>query len=320
MDSVSRIFVAGHNGMVGGAITRGLRRHGYDNLILCSRAQLDLTVQSDVNAFFKKLKPEIVILCAARVGGILANMTLPASFIAENMLIQTNTIIAAQQSGVQKFIFMGSSCIYPKGSQLPINESALLSGPLEETNRPYAIAKIAGIELCWSMNRQFGTKYFCLMPTNLYGLGDTYNTEMSHVLPAMICKMTSAKREGAKSVTLWGSGWARREFLYSEDLAEACVFLLRELDGRLGEYFSSEQPPLINVGVGKEISIRDLAAQVAQIVDFQGEILWDETKPDGVASKLLSSQRLEQLGWKAKTELKDGIKLAYQDYCNFDNN
>lgn len=316
MDAGSRIFVAGHNGMVGGAIARGLSRHGYHNLILCPRAKLDLTIQSDVQAFFAAQKPDIVILCAARVGGILANMTLPASFISENMLIQTNTIMAAQQNAVQKLIFMGSSCIYPKDSPLPIDESALLSGPLEETNRPYAIAKIAGIELCWSMNRQFGTTYFCVMPTNLYGLGDTYDSEMSHVLPAMIYKMTSAKKQGTKTVTLWGSGLARREFLYSEDLAEAAVFLLRKIDTQLGGYFSSEKPPLINVGVGKEISIRDLATQIAQIVDFKGQILWDETKPDGVFSKLLSTQRLERLGWKAETSLKDGIKLAYQDYCN----
>ena len=315
MDAGSRIFVAGHNGMVGGAIARGLRRHGYNDLILRARAELDLTIQADVEHFFDAEQPDVVILCAAKVGGILANMTLPASFIAENLLIQANTIVAAQRAGVQKLIFMGSSCIYPRDSHLPIAESELLSGPLEATNRPYAIAKISGIELCWSMNRQFGTRYLCIMPTNLYGLGDTYDSEMSHVLPAMIHKMSIAKSQGSKVLTLWGSGLARREFLYSEDLAEACVFLLREIDNRLNDYFSPEQPPLINVGVGKEISIRDLAVEVAQIVDFKGQILWDKKKPDGVFSKVLSIQRLEQLGWRAETKLRDGIRSAYQDYC-----
>lgn len=309
------IFVAGHRGLVGSAMVRELQRQGYDNLLLRRRDALDLTDQKAVDHFFAVEKPKHVFLCAAKVGGILANSTYPADFIAENLAIQTHVIQSSHRHGVERLLFLGSSCIYPREAPQPMKESCLLTGPLEHTNRPYAVAKIAGVEMCWAFNRQFGTRYLSVMPTNLYGPGDNYDLETSHVLPAMIRKMHEAKVGGQRPVQLWGTGSPRREFLYSEEMAEASVYLMTLSDADFDRVLSTEsEPPLVNIGVGEDVTIRALAELVADVVGFAGELRWDASKPDGTPRKLLDVSRLRDAGWTAKVSLRDGIGRAYQDF------
>ena len=311
----SKIYVAGHRGLVGSAIMRQLAKSGYENIVTKSHSELDLTNQAEVEEHFAQEKPEYVFLCAAKVGGILANKTYPAEFIYQNLAIQTNVIHQAFLAGVEQLLFLGSSCIYPRDCPQPIKEEYLLTGPLEPTNRPYAIAKIAGIEMCWSYNRQYGTRYISIMPTNLFGPGDNYDLKTSHVLPALIRKMHEAKEANASSVTVWGTGEPKREFLYSDDLGEAAIYLMKLRDDMLARISASdEEPPLVNIGVGKDISIRDLVDIVREIVGFQGIVEWDTTKPDGTPRKLLNVNKMEKLGWIATTELRQGIALSYQDY------
>ncbi|MCE5191890.1 MAG: GDP-L-fucose synthase [Actinomycetia bacterium] len=300
----SRIYVAGHSGLVGGAIMRRLQRKGHETLITRSHAELDLTNQDAVNQFFDEQRPEYVFLAAAKVGGILANSTYPADFIRENLQIEVNVIDAAHRSGVRKLVFLGSSCIYPKMSPQPIKEEYLLTGPLEPTNEAYAIAKIAGLTMVKAYREQYGFNGISLMPTNLYGPGDNFNLETSHVLPALIRKFDDAKRAGAPNVTVWGSGTPRREFLHVDDLADAAAFLMDKYDGE----------DLVNVGVGHDVSIADLAALVAQVVGYEGEIVYDTSKPDGTPQKLLDNSRLLSLGWRPKVPLKDGITKTYRWY------
>jgi GDP-L-fucose synthase len=309
----SRIYIAGHLGLVGSAIRRSLERQGYRNLLLRSRAELDLSDFDATVRFFSEERPEYVFLAAAKVGGILANDTYPADFIRDNLSIQTNTIEAAYRSGVRRLIFLGSSCIYPKLCPQPIKEEYLLTGPLEPTNRAYAIAKIAGIEMCWAYNRQFGTKYLAVMPTNLYGPGDNYNPLTSHVLPGLIKKVADAKRTGVRQITVWGSGKPRRELLYSDDMADACVFLMSLADPRFDSLLSEQQlPPLINVGTNSDLSIREIAESVCKILEHDCELVFDSSKPDGTFQKLMDSGRINGLGWTAKIPLSEGIRLAYQ--------
>jgi GDP-L-fucose synthase len=318
MDREAKIYVAGHRGLVGSALVRNLRSNGYGNLILRTHADLDLTNQSAVAEFFAAEEPEYVYLAAAKVGGIYANNTYPAEFIRDNLTIQTNIIDSAYRSGVKRLLFLGSSCIYPRECAQPIKEEYLLSGPLEATNRPYALAKIAGIEMCWSYNRQFGTKYLAVMPTNLYGLGDNYHVENSHVIPALIRKFHEGKVSAAASVTVWGTGTPRREFLYSDDMADACIFLMNLPDHEfvplLGQARNNGVPPLINVGVGTDMTIRELAELVSRVVGYRGDIVFDPSKPDGTMRKLLSVDRLRQLGWQWQTELATGLELAYHEF------
>jgi GDP-L-fucose synthase len=303
----ARIFVAGHRGLAGSAIVRRLARDGYRNLIVRPRLELDLTDSRAVDAFFQLERPEYVFLAAARVGGILANAGRPADFVRDNLLIQTNVVHAAFEAGVKKLLFLGSSCIYPKHCPQPMRESYLLGGALEPTNEAYAIAKIAGIKMCAAYNRQHGTNFLCVMPTNLYGPGDNYDLATAHVLPALIRKAHEAKLAGAPELAVWGSGAPRREFLYSDDLADACVFLMREHDAvEIGE--------TINVGTGVDLTIRELAATVAGVVGFDGALAFDRAKPDGTPQKLLEVSRLAALGWRAQTPLVAGIRLAYDDY------
>lgn len=311
----ARIYVAGHRGLVGSALLRALQRQGYTNLITRSHAELDLTDAAAVERFFAEARPECVLLAAAKVGGIHANHSYPVDFLQQNLAIELNVIPAAYRHGVQRLLFLGSSCIYPKLAPQPLKEDYLLSGPLEPTNRPYALAKIAGIELCWAYNRQYGTQYLAVMPTNLYGPGDNYDLNTSHVLPALIRKFHEAKQQGAREVVVWGTGMPRREFLYSDDLAEACLFLLNLPPARYQALLATaEQPPLINIGVGEDLSIRALAELVADVVGFRGALVFDPSKPDGTPRKLLDVSRLQQLGWRARVALRTGIELAYQDY------
>ncbi|HYE37794.1 GDP-L-fucose synthase [Methylocaldum sp.] len=315
MDKQDKIYVAGHTGLVGSAIHRRLHARGYSDIVTRGHSGLDLTNQPAVKAFFETERPEYVFLCAAKVGGILANSTYPAQFIHENLAIQTNVIHEAMRVGVKRLLFLGSSCIYPRHCPQPINEDYLLSGPLEFTNRPYALAKIAGIEMCWAYNREYGTRYLAVMPTNLYGPGDNYDLETSHVLPALIRKMHEAKEANADAVVVWGMGTPRREFLYSDDLADAVLHLMTLSENQFsGICTSNDQPPLINIGCGEDLSIRELAELIREIVGYKGEIVWDTTKPDGTPRKLLDVTRLSQLGWRAKTSLPEGIAMAYQDY------
>jgi GDP-L-fucose synthase len=306
----SAIYVAGHLGLVGSAICRNLRQHGFERLLLRTRAELDLTDGLAVRRFFAQERPAHVFLAAAKVGGILANDLYPADFIRENLMIQTNVIDASYRNGVDRLLFLGSSCIYPKLSPQPIKEEYLLTGPLEPTNRPYALAKIAGIEMCWSYNRQFDTHYLAAMPTNLYGPGDNFDLQNSHVLPALIRKVTEAKALGQKKIVVWGTGTPRRELLFSEDMAEACVFLmnLNEVD------YSSllAGVPLINIGTGKDTTIRELAEQVCAVLGFEGELVFDTSRPDGTPQKLLDVSRLQKLGWHSRTSLAEGIALTYE--------
>jgi len=319
MERDAKIYIAGHRGLVGSALVNALQSKGYGNLLTRTHAELDLTDQQAVEQFFAQEKPEYVFLAAAKVGGILANNTYPAEFIRDNLAIQTNVIHAAYKNSVKRLLFLGSSCIYPKHCPQPIKEEYLLTGPLEPTNRPYALAKIAGIEMCWSYNRQYGTRYLAVMPTNLYGPGDNYHPENSHVIPALIRKFHEAKLNNAPAVTVWGTGMPRREFLYSEDMADACVYLMNRGD----EAFRPQQamdgmagPPLLNIGAGYDITIGELARMISQITHYHGEIQFDTTKPDGTPRKLLDSSALSSLGWKAKTDLTTGLEKAYSDYLS----
>ncbi len=304
MDSGSRIFVAGHRGLVGSAICRSLRSQGFTNLVLRTRAELDLRNQAAVQHFFQESRPEFVFLAAAKVGGILANSTYPADFLRDNLDIQTNVIDAAYRAGVKKLQFLGSSCIYPKLAPQPIREEYMLTGELEPTNEWYAIAKIAGIKMAQAYTKQFGFNAISLMPTNLYGPGDNFDLESSHVLPAMLRKFHDAKTTQAVEVVLWGSGAPRREFLHVDDLAEAAVFLMRHYD----------DPQIVNVGSGEEVTIRELAEMVQQITGYQGRIAFDSSKPDGTPRKLLDTSRISALGWKPMRTLRSGIESTYEWY------
>jgi len=297
------IYVAGHRGLVGSAIVRRLEGTGFRNLILRTSQELDLRDQARVREFFEREKPEYVFLAAARVGGILANMTYPAHFIYNNLMIQSNVIHEAYQSGVRKLLFLGSSCIYPKFAPQPMKEEYLLTGPLEPTNESYAVAKIAGIKMCQAYNRQYGTNFICAMPTNLYGSNDNFDLETSHVIPALIRKFHEAKINGAKSVVVWGTGTPRREFLYVDDLADACLFLMENCDAQHAE--------IINVGTGDDITIKELAEMIKSIVGFNGEIVFDPSKPDGTPRKLLDIGRIKELGWRPKTSLGEGLRATY---------
>ena len=322
MDKNAKIYVAGHRGLVGSALMRQLQTQGYSNVVTRTHGELDLTNQALVADFFASEKPEYVILAAAKVGGIYANNTYPAEFIQENLAIQTNVIHQSYLLGVKRLLFLGSSCIYPRDCPQPIKEEYLLTGPLECTNRPYALAKIAGIEMCWSYNRQYGTQYLAVMPTNLYGVGDNYHPENSHVIPAMIRKLHEAKVKNQPNVTLWGTGMPKREFLLSDDMAEACIFVIN-LDDELFQLLLASNrneglPPLLNLGSGSDLSIAELAGLIKDIVGFEGEITFDSSKPDGTMRKLMDSCRLNQLGWKVNTLINDGLKYAYQDFQQYE--
>ena len=312
----SRIYVAGHGGLVGSAIVRSLQRQGYTNLLLRSRTDLDLLSTNAVNEFFARQKPEHVILAAAKVGGILANNTYPADFIRDNLILQTNLIEASRVHEIKRLLFLGSSCIYPKLCFQPMREEYLLTGPLESTNRPYAIAKIAGIEMCWDYNRQYGTKYLAAMPTNLYGPGDNFDLANSHVLPALIRKTAEAIATGADEVIVWGTGTPRRELLYSDDLAQACSFLMNLDEGLFNSFLVEDTPPLINIGTGEDVTIRELAETVAAVLNYKGRLVFDTTKPDGTPRKLLDVTRMHRLGWHHTTGLEQGIRLTWKAVRN----
>ena len=304
MEKDAKIYVAGHRGMVGSAICRELKRQGYTNIITRTHAQLDLCRQDAVDAFFAEERPEYVFLAAAKVGGIQANSEAPADFMYQNMMLEMNVIHSAWRNGCRKLEFLGSSCIYPRMAPQPMKEDCLLTSPLEETNEAYALAKIAGLKYCAYLNKQYGTDYISVMPTNLYGPNDNYHPEHSHVLPALIRRFHEAKEAEAPSVTCWGDGSPLREFLYVDDLANLCVYLMNHYSG----------DETINAGSGKEISIRELAELVARVVDYRGEILWDTSKPNGTPRKLLDVSKAKALGWNCRVELEEGIALAYQDF------
>lgn len=301
MKRTSKIYVAGHKGLVGGAVFKKLQLDGYENIIVKTKPQVNLANQNEVKSFFEKEKPEYVFLCAAKVGGILANFSYPAQFIYENLAIQNNIIHFSYKYGVKKLLFLGSSCIYPKLAVQPIKEEYLLSGYLEQTNEPYAVAKIAGIIMCQSYNRQYKTNFISAMPTNLYGPGDRFDVENSHVVPALLLKFHQARKNNEKSVEVWGTGNPKREFLFIDDLAEALVFLMKK-------YNSSE---IINVGTGEDISIKQLAEMIKEVVEFKGSIRFDNSKPDGTPRKLLDVTKIHSLGWHSKIDLKKGLKIAY---------
>ncbi|MDE2173227.1 MAG: GDP-L-fucose synthase [Patescibacteria group bacterium] len=304
MNKDSKIFVAGHRGLVGSAIVRALEKAGYRNLILRTRAELDLLDQHAIRSFFEKERPEYIFLAAAKVGGIMANKTYPADFIRENLSVELNVIDAAYQSGTKKLLFLGSSCIYPRLAAQPIAESELLSGPLEETNRAYAVAKIAGIVMCQSYNQQYSTNFISVMPTNLYGPNDNFDLANSHVLPALIRKFHEARESGSKEVVIWGSGSPKREFLHVDDLADACVFLMKKYSGS----------DIVNIGTGTDLSIKSLAEKIRKVVGYKGKIVWDKTKPDGTPRKLLNVNKLHRLGWKHTINLDVGLKKTYAWY------
>ncbi|HDM75215.1 MAG TPA: GDP-L-fucose synthase [Deltaproteobacteria bacterium] len=304
MEQNSKIYVAGHRGLVGSAIAGKLRASGYNNLVTRTSKELDLRLQADVNSFFEQERPDYVFLAAAKVGGILANNTYPAEFLYDNLMIQSNIIHYAYVCGVKKLLFLGSSCIYPKLSPQPMKEEYLLDGKLESTNEPYAIAKIAGIKMCQSYNRQYGTNFISIMPTNLYGPNDNFDLETSHALPALLRKFHEAKMNKEPFVKIWGTGSPRREFLYVDDLADACVFLMQNYD----------EDQIINVGTGEDISIRELALLIKEITGYEGELKFDVSKPDGTPRKLLDVSKLTDLGWEAKTGLRGGITKTYQWY------
>ena len=315
MEKKSRIFIAGHRGLVGSAITKVLLKQGYDNLILKTRDELDLTRFNEVENFFKQYRPEYVFLCAAKVGGILANHTYRADFIYENLMIQNHLIHLSYVYGVRKLLFLGSSCIYPKEVSQPIGENNLLKGELEYTNEPYAVAKIAGIKMCESYNLQYGTNFVCVMPTNLYGENDNFDLETSHVLPALIRKFHEAKIKNIPCVEVWGSGKPRREFLYTQDMAEACVFIMEKINfSDLIQEQSEIRNTHINLGYGSDVSILELAEIIKEITHFSGKIVFDSTKPDGTYQKLMDSSKIFSLGWKPKISLQEGIKKTYQWY------
>lgn len=318
MNLNAKIYIAGHRGLVGSALMRQLAAKGYKNTVTRTHAELDLTNQQAVRDFFQAEKPEYVILAAAKVGGIHANNTYPAAFIQENLAIQTNVIHQSYLAGVKRLLFLGSSCIYPRDCPQPIKEEYLLTSELEPTNRPYALAKIAGIEMCWSYNRQYNTQYLAVMPTNLYGAGDNYHLENSHVIPALIRKFHEAKVNNQLTVAVWGTGTPKREFLYSDDMAEACVFVMNLADDIFKPLLASDRndglPPLLNLGSNSDLTIAELANLVKEVVGFNGEIAFDATKPDGTKRKLMDSGRLNRLGWKASISLRDGLKQAYQSF------
>ncbi|MFZ2162075.1 MAG: GDP-L-fucose synthase [Sideroxyarcus sp.] len=313
MNKDAKIYIAGHRGLVGSALMRRLQANGYNNLVLRTHAELELRNQAAVQAFFAQEKPEYVILAAAKVGGIHANNTYPAEFIEDNLLIQNNVIHNAWKNNVKRLLFLGSSCIYPKNAPQPMSETCLLTGPLEPTNRPYALAKIAGIEMCHAYNRQYGTRYLAAMPTNLYGPNDNYDLNNSHVLPALMRKIHEAKQRGDKEAVVWGTGTPRREFLYSEDMADACIYLLEQMEDKLNTLFNEDTPPLINIGCGEDLTIRELAELVAEVVGFKGSLTFDTSKPDGTMRKVMDVSRINALGWKRKMPLKEGIALSYKD-------
>lgn len=302
MNKTSKIYVAGHRGLVGSSIIRRLENEGFENLVVRTSKELDLREKGQVDLFFEREKPEYVFLAAAKVGGIVANNEYPADFIRDNLLIQSNIIDAAYRNNVEKLLFLGSTCIYPKFAEQPLKEEYLLTGALEPTNEPYAIAKIAGIKMCESYNRQYGTKYISAMPTNLYGPNDNFDLHTSHVLPALIRKFHEAKEGNTPNVEVWGTGSPKREFLYSDDLADACVYLMNNYEGN----------EIVNVGVGEDISIKELAQKVKEVVGYEGEIQFDTSKPDGTPRKLVDVTKLNSLGWKAYTTLEDGLENAYQ--------
>lgn len=314
MESGARIYVAGHTGLAGSAIVRALRQAGHDNLLLRRHAELELTDPHAVAGFFEHERPQYVFVAAAKVGGILANDSYPADFIRENLAVQLNVLHEAWRAGVKRLLFLGSSCIYPRDCPQPIKEEYLLTGPLEPTNRAYALAKIAGVEMCWSYNRQHGTRFLAVMPTNLYGTGDHYDLANSHVLPALIRKIHEAKQRGERRVTLWGSGRPRREFLLADDMAEACVFLMGLPAARFDPLVAADQAPLINIGSGEDQSIAELAAMIAGVLGYDGEFVYDASRPDGTPRKLLDVSRLHALGWRPKKALREGIEIAYRDF------
>jgi GDP-L-fucose synthase len=318
MKKNAKIYVAGHRGLVGSALMRQLASKGYTNIITRTHAELDLTDQQATRQFFEKERPEYVFLAAAKVGGIHANDIYPAEFIFINLMIQTNVLHSAYEVGVKRLLFLGSSCIYPRDCPQPIKEEYLLTGPLEPTNRPYALAKIAGIEMCWSFNRQYGTQYLAVMPTNLYGPGDNYHSKNSHVIPALIRRFHEAKLANSPNVMVWGTGTPRREFLYSEDMSEACIYMMNLPDMQfvplLGQNRNDGLPPLVNIGVGNDITIRELAERVKGVVGYEGEVIFDTTKPDGTPRKLMDISRLNALGWQAATAFTSGLTEAYCDF------
>lgn len=308
MEKESKIYVAGHKGMVGSAIVRALKKQGYNNIIVRTHKELDLCRQEDVEKFFVEEKPEYVFLAAAKVGGIMANSKALADFMYDNMILEMNVIHSAWKSGCKKLQFLGSSCIYPRMAPQPITEDCLLTGALEKTNEAYALAKISGLKYCEFLNKQYGTDYISVMPTNLYGPNDNYHPEHSHVLPAFIRRFHEAKENNLPEVVCWGDGSPLREFLYVDDLADLCVFLMNNYSGN----------ETVNAGTGKEITIKKLAELVAKVVGYTGSIIWDDTKPNGTPRKLLDISKSKALGWKYKVELEDGIKLAYNDFLNND--
>jgi GDP-L-fucose synthase len=317
----AKIYIAGHRGLVGNAIVRNLQAKGYTNIISRTHAELDLTNQQATADFFANEKPDYVFLAAAKVGGIHANNTYPADFIYDNLAIQNNIIHAAYKNNVKRLMFLGSSCIYPKQAPQPMPENCLLTGPLEPTNRPYALAKIAGIEMCWSYNRQYGTQYLAVMPTNLYGPGDNYHPQNSHVIPALIRKFHEAKVNNAKEVVVWGTGTPKREFLYNEDMADACVYLMNLPDNQYQSLLGSDEfatgnfePPLVNIGYGTDITIKELAETVGQVIGYAGNIVFDTSKPDGTMRKLMEVSKLAKMGWKASTQLTAGLQVAYKEF------
>jgi GDP-L-fucose synthase len=311
----SKVYVAGHRGLAGSAIMRRLEREGCARIVTRTHAELDLTDQAAVVRFFAEEHPEYVFLAAAKVGGILANNTRPAEFIHDNLAIQTNVIHAAHEFCVKRLLFLGSSCIYPRDCPQPIKEEYMLTGPLEPTNRPYAVAKIAGIEMCWAFNRQYGTQYIAAMPTNLYGPNDNYDLASSHVLPALLRKMHEAKVRGTAEVSVWGTGSVRRELLHSDDMADACVFLMNLPDDVYTPIARSEsQAPLINIGYGEDLTVRELAELIRDVVGFKGRLTFDASKPDGTPRKLLDVSRMKGLGWQAGISLREGLEVVYQEY------
>ncbi len=312
MTPETKIYVAGHRGLAGSALVRRLQAKGYRNVFGRTHAELDLTDGGAVERFFQQERPEVVILAAARVGGIMANNTYPAEFIHSNLAIQANVIHQAWRAGVKRLLFLGSSCIYPRDCPQPMKEEYLLTGPLEPTNRPYAVAKIAGIEMCWSYNRQYGTRFLCAMPTNLYGPGDNYDLQTSHVLPALIRKFHEAKIRDEAQVTVWGTGTPRREFLHADDMADACVFLLEKEKLDLVE--DLDRPPLVNVGCGEDQTIAELAEHVREAVGSRARIVYDRSKPDGTRQKLLDIGLIKSLGWRPRLSLAEGLKSTYQAF------
>ena len=310
MNKTDKIYIAGHRGLVGSAVTRALEKQGYTNFVTRTHAELELTDQRAVAEFFTKEKPDYVVLAAARVGGIVANDVFTAEFIHSNLGIQSNVIHEAWKSGVKRLLFLGSSCIYPRDCPQPIKEEYLLTGPLEETNKAYAIAKIAGVQMCASYNKQYGTNFLCAMPTNLYGPGDNYDLNTSHVLPALMRKAITARNENQSSMNVWGTGTPYREFLYSDDMGEACAMLLTLPWEKVTNVFPRPTLPLINVGYGEDLTIRELVEAVAATVGFTGTIEWDRSKPDGTPRKLMDSSRMRSLGWQPRTQMKDGLRAV----------